>query len=203
MAIRGRGSQPTADGYKQNKAETIVTKNDKEWVEVTPEDRERQADLKKLSTISFWGGIPANDYNKVLKDVIPTFWDTTEVQTLVRKNQAKKTQLQRLLSPYLKKIVEIADGKIPEEDYLSLTCGLSLENTSGRFERLAFFLKVDNTDLPEISRMASRAKTTARKAIFTANGVQLLPPIETYSLVNSEDDLSQEQMEENGRNDGV
>ena len=131
---------------------------------------------------------------KTLKDVIPTFWRQPNVQSLVENGRAKKTHLQKILSPYLKKLLEIAEGKVTKDEYLIYTGGLSLDHISDKYEQIELLLKLDNTDLPAISRTQRQAKTNARKAIFTENGVEV-STLRRYRLVENENDLSQEETE--------
>ena len=132
------------DKYK-DLAETQVVQYDEEFVELTSEDREKQEDLKKLCTTSFWGSISAKDYVQTLEAVIPTFWKQPNVQDLVENGRAKKTNLQKILSPYLKKLLEIADGKVAKDEYLIYTGSLSLDHISDKYERLALLLWSDRT----------------------------------------------------------
>ena len=148
-----------------------------------------------MSAASFWAKIPATDYIQTLRDVIPSFWKQPDVVDLTQNKHANKTNLQKILSPYLKKIVQISDGEVTKDEYLCYTGNVSLENLSGRFDQLAFFLKLDDTNLPAISRRASQAKTVARKAIFSANGTEI-SSLQRYKVVMSPDESKQRETEE-------
>ena len=138
-----------------------MTRNDQDYVVLTPEDRQRQDNLRKISRISFWGSISAKDYVKTLKEVVPMFWNEEEVKNLVQNNCVNKTNLHKALAKYLRKIVDISDGKLNFDDYKAYTNGVSLEHMDDKFEQLSFFLKMENTNQQAISSRTSQAKGNA------------------------------------------
>ena len=166
------GSVPTQGRYKEIARRSVV-KNDLDYDQRSSIDREKKQNLKMVSTVMFWSRLPVQNYHKTLEEVIPRFWASPDIETLRKVGRGNKTALQNALRPYLKKIAEISDGKVPKEEYLEYSGGECLEHIIDKFDCLDFFLKVDNTDLPEISRKASEARIDARKAIFGANGTDI------------------------------
>ena len=154
---RGRRSSLPSVGIYRDNAKNCATNYNKVFGQRSSINRETQEVLKKFSTPSFWNKIKASKYIETLEVVIPCFWTKyrSELDNLGRLN---KTKVQGFVNHYLKKLVEISEGKILEREYLSYTNGVSLEQLSYKFERLAVILKIDNApdDLDEItSRMCS------------------------------------------------
>ena len=126
---------------------------------------------------------------KTLKEVVPMFWNEEEVKNLVQNNRVNKTNLHKALAKYLRKIVDISDGKLNFDDYKAYTNGVSLEHMDDKFEQLSFFLKMENTNLQAISSRTSQAKVDARRAIFEANGSEI-SPFQRYKVFDVSNDSS-------------
>ena len=184
---------PTTLAHWKTIAEKTVVGNDKTFVDMSNEEKQRRADLEKLSSHRFWEKLKVKDgFKEQLEIVLPGFWK----DEYKNKKPWSKAKLLPEIVAYLGKVTQAAENP-------ALPCDMTSEDITAmdKWDILELFVKLDATTHLDKNRTASKLRQQTIAKMIKSNGVKCKKVVYSKTALQHADAISYCSESESSSND--